>query len=267
MAVEDPLLAMVGRPGGPLAEAAVWPITVRQVEAITDDYRRITFSGPSLGQLSYQPGQDLMMRIPSEDERPINRRYTIRRADPTQGTVVVDMVLHGDGPGARWAAQAAPGDSLDAIGPRGKIVVDQEANWHLFVGDETALPGMAAMVESLPGGATGIAIVELPRHVSGHDPTVSADQDVQIKWIERGDTEPGEAARLVAAVQHVELAPGPGHAYIAGEMKVVRALTAALTARGFDAGRVSPKAYWRRGGANAPHGEPLDPDQPERSRR
>jgi hypothetical protein len=42
---------------------------------------------------------------------------------------------------------------------------------------------------------------------------------------------------------------------------VVRAVAAALTARGFDRSAIDAKAYWRRGGANAAHGEPLDPDR------
>jgi NADPH-dependent ferric siderophore reductase len=54
---------------------------------------------------------------------------------------------------------------------------------------------------------------------------------------------------------------------VAGEMKVVRAVTAALTARGLDRSAIDAKAYWRRGDANAPHGEPLDPDQRRPDRR
>jgi NADPH-dependent ferric siderophore reductase len=43
-------------------------------------------------------------------------------------------------------------------------------------GDETALPGMSIMAESLPAGVPGVMVVELPEHVSGHDPQLSAEQ-------------------------------------------------------------------------------------------
>ena len=257
---------MVGRPGGPLADAALWSLTVDGVDAITDDYRRVTFGGPGLEKLVYLPGQDLMLRVPSQQDAVVNRRYTIRRRDPATAGIVVDMVVHGDGPGARWAAAAAPGDTLDAIGPRGQTLVHEAADWHLFVGDETALPGMAAMAEALAPQVPGLMIVELPKRAEGHDPEVQPDQDVRVTWIERGDAEPGDADRLVAAVEGVALPPGRGHAYVAGEMKVVRAVAAALAARGLERDQISTKSYWRRGEANAPHGEPLDPDRPMRAR-
>jgi NADPH-dependent ferric siderophore reductase len=266
--VDDPMLALVGKPGSPLADAVLWQLTVSAVTAITGDYRRVTFSGPGLEHLRFRPGQDLMLRIPGTEERPTNRRYTIRAADPKAATVTVDMVVHGDGPGARWAADAAPGDSLDAIGPRGKVVLDDSAEWHLFIGDETALPGMSIMAESLPAGVPGVMVVELPKHVGGHDPALSADQTLESIWIERGDAEPGEAVHLTEAAERVPFPPGRGHGYVAGEMKVVRAVATALADRGFDRSAIDAKAYWRRDGANAPHGEPLDPDHPRpQSRR
>ncbi len=261
------MLALVGKPGSPLADAAVWPLTVSLVTAITDDYRRVTFGGPGLDHLSFRPGQDLMLRIPGSDGGVTNRRYTIRSADQADATVTVDMVVHGDGPGARWAAQATTGDSLDAIGPRGKVVLDDAAAWHLFIGDETALPGMSIMAESLLSGVPGVMVVELPEHVDGHDLRLAPDQHVEIRWIERADAEPGEVARLKAAAEEVPFLPGRGHAYVAGEMKVVRAVAAALVARGFDRSAIDAKGYWRRGGANAPHGEPLDPDESRPGRR
>jgi len=268
MTVDDPLLALVGQPGGPLADAELWPLTVSAVTSITADYRRVTFEGPGVDQLRFRPGQDLMLRIPGPGDRVTNRRYTIRGADPAAATVTVDMVVHGDGPGARWAADAAPGQRLDAIGPRGKIWLDEASDWHLFIGDETALPGMSIMAEALPSETPASLVIELPEHAGGHDPQLGEDQQVTIRWIERGDAAPGEPARLVAVAEEIPFPPGRGHAYVAGEMKVVRSVAAALAARGLDGSAVDAKAYWRRGDANAPHGEPLDPDRPgpERNR-
>jgi NADPH-dependent ferric siderophore reductase len=126
---------------------------------------------------------------------------------------------------------------------------------------------MSIMAESLIPGVPGVMVVELSEHDDGHDPQLTAQQNVAIAWIERGSADPGDSARLVAAVEKVSLPPGRGHAYIAGEMKVVRAVAGALAARGLDRSAMDAKAYWRRGGANAPHGEPLDPDQPRPPRR
>jgi NADPH-dependent ferric siderophore reductase len=123
------------------------------------------------------------------------------------------------------------------------------------------------MAESLARDVPAVMVIELAEHVAGHDPEVPADQPLVIRWVERGDAEPGGAAGLVAAAEEVAFPPGRAHAYVAGEMKVVRAVTGALTARGINPSAIDAKAYWRRGGANAPHGEPLDPDRPRPNRR
>ena len=64
MPADDPILALVGKPGSPLADAALWQLTVSAVSSVTEDYRRVTFDGPGVDRLSFRPGQDLMLRIP-----------------------------------------------------------------------------------------------------------------------------------------------------------------------------------------------------------
>ena len=64
----------------------------------------------------------------------------------------MDVSLHGAGPGTVVEGAATAGDRIDAIGPRGKITLRPNADWHLFVVDETGLPGALAMVEALPAG-------------------------------------------------------------------------------------------------------------------
>ncbi len=95
-----------------------------------------------------------MLRVPLGGDRVVNRRYTIRSFDPAQRAVTIDVSLHGAGPGTDWISAARAGDRIDAIGPRGKITVRPEADWHLFVADETGLPGVLAMIEALAPGST-----------------------------------------------------------------------------------------------------------------
>jgi NADPH-dependent ferric siderophore reductase len=121
---------------------------------------------------------------------------------------------------------------------------------------------MCAMAEVLPAGVPASVLVELPARAEGLGPDLGPASAVKVRWLERGDDEPGGAERLVAAASEITLpSSGTGHAYVAGEMKVVRAVTAALQARGLAREQISPKAYWRLDSANAPHGEPLDPDR------
>ena len=61
-----------------------------------------------------------------------------------------------------WARNAREGDRVDVVGPRGKIPLDPRADWHLFMGDESAMPAILAMTESLPGDADAVLVIEVP---------------------------------------------------------------------------------------------------------
>ena len=56
-----------------------------------------------------------------DGNRPVRRRYTIRDLDPARQRLTMDIVRHGDGPGESWVRAARPGDTIEGIGPRGKI--------------------------------------------------------------------------------------------------------------------------------------------------
>jgi NADPH-dependent ferric siderophore reductase len=182
----------------------------------------------------------------------VRRRYTIRRFDPGRRLIDLDFVMHGDGPGIRWAQAARPGVAIEAIGPRGKIGLNPNAKSHLFAGDATAVPGSLAMIEALPAGleAAAYLMVADPRERQ----PFSADATNTVTWhFESGADAPDG---LVAAISAGGVLPHAGHAYLAGEVALVSALKAALLTRGWTADQISAKAYWNRGRANAGHGEP-----------
>jgi NADPH-dependent ferric siderophore reductase len=166
----------------------------------------------------------------------------------------MDVVLHGDGPGERWIRSAEPGSQIEGIGPRGKITTSLTADWHLFMGDESALPAIFAMVESLPGDSVATVVIEVPDPADEQD--LSAPARTRLTWLHRLSQPAGEPDALAAEAAEVELLPGRGHAYLLGEAKVVLALREVLDRRGLNPEQLSPKAYWGRGRANAGHGEP-----------
>jgi NADPH-dependent ferric siderophore reductase len=253
----DRMLEMVGQPGGPLADAALWQLEVTGSESLTPSFRRLVLTAPGIEGLRHQPGQDLMLRVPLGGDKVVNRRYTIRSFDPAQRAVTIDVSLHGAGPGTDWIAAARPGDRIDAIGPRGKITVRPQADWHLFVADETGLPGVLAMLEALPPTSTAIAVLEVDTAADEQALATAPEASFNVRWIHRaGQSVPGDPDPILAAVAAVELPAGLGHAYVAAEARVVRSVTKALTDRDVSQEQISGKAYWRRGLPNAEHGEP-----------
>ncbi|PRC59436.1 NADPH-dependent ferric siderophore reductase, partial [Mycobacterium sp. ITM-2017-0098] len=82
------------------------------------------------------------------------RTYTVRHADTQKREITVDFVVHGDhGVAGPWAASATPGQRLFVMGPSGAYAPHPDADWHLFAGDEAALPAISAALEALPDNA------------------------------------------------------------------------------------------------------------------
>lgn len=223
---------------------------------ITRRMHRIKLRAAEFRSFAYLPGQDVMLWVPAEAGRMLYRRYTIRNFDPETGSLDLDIFDHGmDGPGEHWVKTVRPGDSIEVVGPRGKISL-VEAPWHLFAGDETYIPATMAMVAALPAGMPAWVYLEVEGADEEQPFNVSAD--LHLQWIHRGAAAPGDPSYLVAALESAELPTPPGHAYVGAELQVANALRRSLEARGFESARISSKAYWGRGRANAGIGEPKE---------
>jgi NADPH-dependent ferric siderophore reductase len=232
----------------------VLALEVVDAQALTPSMRRVVLTGDALADFVHEPGQDLMFAFPVDDGGVVRRRYTIRRHDAATATLTIDVVLHGDGPGARWATTTRAGDRVEAIGPRGKITVEPAAPWHLFVGDDSVLPAAFAMAETLEPPVAAILLLEVDGPAD--EQALDAPAVENLHWVHRGGAAPESGAGLVEAVRVLELPPGPGHAYLGGEMGVVARLRRQLADRGLARDQLAPKPYWRAGVANAAHGEP-----------
>jgi NADPH-dependent ferric siderophore reductase len=250
--LDDPFAQLTGA----LAETRKLSFEVASSTLFSPHMQRIELAAAQLDGFTYRPGQDVMLLVAVDGRRPVRRRYTIRHLDRARQVLTIDVVLHGDGPGERWVRSARPGDHIEGIGPRGKVFPVVSADWHLFMGDEAAMPAILAMTESLPGDADATLVVEIP--AAGDEQDLSAAARTRVSWLHRLGRRAGDPASslLVAEAAEVELPSGSGHAYLLGEASVVLALRERLTARGLPPDQMSPKAYWGRGRANAGHGEP-----------
>ena len=205
--------------------------TVVATEQLTPRMRRISLGGVSLDP---RPGQDVEL-ILTENGRRLKRRYTIR--NHRRDGFDIDAVLHGDGPGARWAAAAGPGQRVEFTGPRGRLELS-DAQWHLFVGDESALPAFA---ELCPRVAGAIAVVEVA------DPDEEQALAADVRWIHRRDHPPGTPDLLRAALAGFRPPPGRGHGYLLGESRAMIALRPDVAGCGLAGERVYVKGYWNVG--------------------
>ena len=291
---------------------------VRAVERVSPNFVRVTFGGGELDEfgtagdvydarikLVFPPASGILpdiardtddwwgayLAVP-EDERGSMRTYSIRSLEVTSaGTeVVVDFVLHLapglTGPASLWASSAAVGDELWIVGPRrgredrsGIEYAPGAASSVVLVGDETAAPAIARILEDAPRDLRGIAFIEVP--VAEDVLSIDAPEGVEVHWLPRGgaahglrviptvldylgdtghseitvqDAEgedlvwetpiySGSGESLGAAVAHVDR-----YFWIAGESGVVTTLRRHLVKElGVDRAQVAFMGYWRRG--------------------
>lgn len=226
-------------------------------------------------------------------ERGHMRTYTLRalRGSGADTRLVVDFVVHGGdcGPGGSWGAQAQVGDRLVLMAPRrghaygGVEFVPGDATSLLLVGDETAVPAVAAVLEQLDVDARGHVFLEVP--YAADVLTLQHPVGVSVRWLPREGAARGEALHA-AVLEHLGTRPVPlvvdddevdpdlwetpaysssgedvdttaqvvGHdfdglyAWIAGESKVVTGLRRALVKDlGIDRHQVAFMGYWRLG--------------------
>jgi NADPH-dependent ferric siderophore reductase len=248
--LDDPFAQLTGA----LAGTRKLHFEVVSTARLTPHLQRIELTAAELDGFRYAPGQDVMFLVAADGRKPVRRRYTVRYLDQVARVLTIDVVLHGDGPGERWVRSARPGDRIEGIGPRGKIFPDPADDWHLFMGDEAAVPAILAMTESLPGDADATLVLEIPE--ADDEQEVLAAAHTRVSWLHRLGRRAGDPAALAAEAAEVDLPAGHGHAYLLGEATVVLAMREVLASRGLPQEQMSPKAYWGLGRANAAHGEP-----------
>jgi hypothetical protein len=96
--LDDPFAQLTG----PLASTTRLDFEVVDSARLTPHMQRLRLTAPQLDGFGYLPGQDVMLLVAAEGNRPVRRRYTIRQLDPAARLLTLDIVLHGDGPGERW---------------------------------------------------------------------------------------------------------------------------------------------------------------------
>jgi NADPH-dependent ferric siderophore reductase len=214
----------------------------------TDRYVKIIFARPGVAcpEPFDSAGFDLdavRAALPRE-QWPVVRTYTVRSFDPAAGELTIDFVHHGDvGLAGPWAAAARPGDPLLLLGPGGAYAPDPTADWHLLVGDGSALPAIGAALERVPAGAAVHALVEVEGPADELELTSPGRLD--LRWCHRDPDRPGQ---LVDALAALPFPAGRVHAFVHGEAGVVRSLRKHLLGeRGVPRDDLSVSGYWRRG--------------------
>lgn len=231
---------------------------VRVVDAPThaDSYVKVVFVPPHvLAATTERPDgrvdlDALRASLPPEDQ-PRVRAYTVRAWDASAAELTIDVVVHGDeGVAGPWAASARPGDEVLLLGPGGAYDPDPAADRYLLVGDASALPAVAVVLERLAAtrpDAAGDAVLEV--HGPADELPLVAPPGISVRWVHQGTGVVG--LRLVEAVRDLPPVTGRVDAFVHGEAGTVKELRHHLRVeRGLPRSALSISGYWRLGAAD-----------------
>lgn len=210
----------------------------------TDAYVKLAFLAEGV---DYPEPLDLDVvreQLPQE-AWPVLRTYTIRRFDAEARELWIDFVVHGDeGIAGPWAARVEPGATIHLRGPGGAYAPAEEVDHHLLVGDESALPAIAAALASLPAAARATVFCEVTD--ASDEQELETAGDVDLHWLHRGDAAPGTTTLLDDAVRAWDWPAGRVQAFVHGESALLKTVRPYVRER-VERRDLSVSAYWRRG--------------------
>ena len=248
-------------------------VHVRAIKRTGPRYQLLTLTGDDLADFQSPSPTDHVGLIPPseaglvlpevvdgrlrwpEGERPPMREYTVRRFDPAARELDVRVLLHGNGPVARWAAGAQVGDTVGLTGPRSsKVMPDGFANY-LLVGDLTAVPAIARWLTMLPEGA--MAQVLIAARSEDDVVELKCAQPIWVLWLT--DLSVPEADHLPLALEQLKLYSEDTFAWAAGEAVAMKEVRRVLVEdRRLPAENVKVTGYWRREQPDFDYEAPLE---------
>lgn len=239
-------------------------VAVRRVEQLGPRVVRVTLSGSELESLTVEePAASARLLLPSpgasdlvmpswngnefllaDGRRPILRTFTPLRVDADARELDLEIVVHGAGIASEWAATAEPGYRAAISGPGRGYTVNRDAPAYLLGGDETAIPAISQLLETIPAETS----VQVRIEVAHPDGRLALPEHPRatVEWCDLSPrAPPGDA--LVAAIRRVDLVPD-ARVWVAGEAAAVQRIRRYLFEdRGMPRAQTSIRGYWKHG--------------------
>ncbi len=198
--------------------AAQFPAQVLAKEQLSSHFVRLVLGGPGLEgfESTGVPDEWVALTVPGQFQ---TRYYTVRAW--TGSELTLDVVVHDHGLVTEWAAGDCVGDTVTVSEPKSSFKMPPTAQWLLLVGDLTALPAIARIIESDPGVPV-TAWCEVPDgEITSYVDTSAGDHPAQVHWLQ---PPPGVETETALVVERIAWPEGEGYFWMAGESAQMRAI-------------------------------------------
>ncbi|GAC50130.1 siderophore-interacting protein [Gordonia aichiensis] len=234
--------------------------TVVDITELSRAFIRLVFSADDLADVDLHPADAFKLVLPSSPEashigpdrgadgkpeqstpeaQPVVRALTVRAYDKHTGMLTTDIMRHPYGALAEWLSDLSVGDTVTYVGMRPEWHLPVDVERILLVADGSALPALAAIIESLPEHVGGQAFIAL-------------DDDADLALV---PAHPGITIEHVRSLGELQQktpdVAGSGdriQAWIAAETDAVRSLRRRATQDwGIARDDLLARAYWKSG--------------------
>lgn len=225
-------------------------VHIERLALLADGFISITFGGEALAEFNSASFDDHIKFIfTNAAGETVMRDYTPRHFDNAKRELTIEFALHGHGQASDWAAAAKLGMPATIGGPKGSMIIPMDYDWHLLIGDSSALPAITRRLEELPATSQVQVMLLLEDGVTCR-PLPSS---TKIECFNDGET-------LLNALQALLLPAGEGFAWAAGEANLMKRIRKELAVeKGHPKEAMRVAAYWRHG-AEGFHEELTDKD-------
>lgn len=231
-------------------------VTVTAVRRLTPSYTRVVIEGPDLARFA-DGGLHFRLLFGPEGagwpytdaggvtqwpggvrawHRPV---YTTRAIAPQadgSARIEFDIFLHDGGRVTEWSRSLTAGRQIAVTGPGGGRG-PHPAPWVCLIGDETAVPVIARILQDLPIGTRGKAVLFVPEADDIQD--LPHPPSLTVQWVLRG----GDVTPL-AALHDTDLPRSDRFVFFAAERQEALATRSYLNDSGLDKTEFHSASYW-----------------------
>ena len=212
--------------------AAQFSARVARREPLTDHLVRLVLDDLDGFESTGVPDEWVGLVVPGQFQV---RYYTVRSLEGRE--LVLDVVVHDVGLVTEWAMRDCVGDTVTITEPKSSFAPPDDAAWLLLVGDLTAMPATARILETHPDLPTYV-LAEVPDDLTGYLP-----EHADVTWL--APPAPGQSA-LARVVEGIEWPAGDGYFWMAGESAQMRDIRRhARHELGWDTRHYDVMGYWR----------------------